>query len=239
MQAGTPAQGVTWYGAFATHLMHLWFIKATGTAAFMASFFYGYFAVQLSPMAPVFIMPTSWFDDAIAFWPPAFYLYASLWLYTSLVPALQPSFIRLLAYGFTIGSLCLSGLLIFLFFPTAVPYAMSDWFVDPSLSLLRSLDLAGNACPSLHVATAVLSGMCLHHLLRRLNCPLWCQVVNWLWCVLIIYSTLAIKQHVMWDVIAGGLLGVLFGWLYSQVEDRLDAREAGLSRAPRRTGRLG
>jgi membrane-associated phospholipid phosphatase len=208
----------SWYARGAERLMHLWFFKAAGTAAFMAIFFYSYFAVLHSPIGPVTLMPLTVVDDWIDFWPPAFYLYASLWLYTALVPALQPSLVRLVAYGCGIGSLCLSGLVIFSFFPTAVPYEFSSWFTDPSLSLLRSLDLAGNACPSLHVATAIFTAMAMHQLLRDLKAPPWVSHVSWVWCALIVYSTMAIKQHVLWDVLAGLALGLLFGWLYARLE---------------------
>lgn len=223
MQMATAPDALprSWYIEGAARLMHLWVFKAGGTAAFMGIFFYSYFAVLHSPLGSVTTMPLTRFDGWIAFWPPAFYLYASLWIYTALVPALQPSLPRLVAYGFGIGALCLSGLLIFSFFPTAVPYTFSGWFTDPTLSLLRSLDLAGNACPSLHVATAIFTAMCMHGLLRGLAGPRWVKVANWIWCVLIIYSTMAIKQHVLWDVLAGILLGLLFGSLYGQLEKRL------------------
>lgn len=218
------AQGTSlpnWYSQCVARLMHLWFLKASGTMAFMAIFFYGYFAVQRSAVGAVTIMSVTWVDDWIAFWPPAFYLYASLWIYTSLVPALQASLLRLVVYGCAIGALCLFGLVIFSLFPTAVPYATSDWFADPSLSLLRSLDLAGNACPSLHVATAVFSALCLRRLLGELGAPAWARAGNWVWCTLIVYSTLAIKQHVLWDVLAGVVLALVFSALYRQLEARL------------------
>lgn len=210
-----------WYAQCAARLMHLWFFKATGTAAFMGVFFYGYFAVLRSPIGPVTVMPVTRIDEWVAFWPSAFYLYASLWVYTSLVPALQPTLFRLVVYGLGIGALCLTGLLIFSFFPTTVPYVFSDWGTDPSLSLLRRLDMAGNAWPSLHVATALFTAMCLHRLLRGLGAPAWVRAGNWFWCVLIVYSTMAIKQHVLWDVLAGIVLGLLFGMLYLKLEKRL------------------
>lgn len=217
---------LSWYARAAARLVHLWVFKAAGTALFMVLFFYSYFEVLHAPIGVVTLMPLTWVDDWIAFWPPAFYLYASLWVYTSLVPALQPSLVRLVAYGCGIGALCLSGLVIFSFFPTAVPYEFSTWFIDPSLSLLRSLDLAGNACPSLHVATAVFTAMAMHRLLTELQAPPWLQQASRLWCALIVYSTMAIKQHVLWDVLAGLALGVLFGWLYSRLEGWLVGRQS-------------
>jgi membrane-associated phospholipid phosphatase len=210
----------TWYARGAQRLMHLWFFKAAGI------FFYCYFEVLHSPIGAVTLMPLTAVDNWIAFWPPAFYLYASLWVYTALVPALQPSLVRLVAYGCGIGSLCLTGLVIFTFFPTAVPYEFSSWFTDPSMSLLRSLDLAGNACPSLHVATAIFTAMAMRKLLHDLGGPPWVQRANWFWCALIVYSTMAIKQHVLWDVLAGMVLGLWFGWLYSRLEAWLVGHQA-------------
>jgi hypothetical protein len=222
MNSSIPHQKHAWYFEVYSRIMHLWFFKSTGTALFMVLFFYGYFSLLRMPVFPVVTMPTTWVDDAIGFWPPAFYIYTSLWLYTALVPALQPTFLRLIAYGCGIGSLCLTGLVVFLFFPTAVPFtASADWFNDPSLSLLRKIDMSGNACPSLHVATAIFTAMCLNKLLRDMRCPSWLSVANWVWCTLIVYSTMGIKQHVMWDVVAGLMLALLFGWLYPQLEKRL------------------
>jgi PAP2 superfamily len=222
MNSSIARQKHAWYSEVYSRILHLWFFKSTGTALFMVVFFYGYFSLLRMPVFPVVTMPTTWVDDAIGFWTPAFYIYASLWLYTALVPALQPTFLRLIAYGCGIGSLCLTGLVIFLFFPTAVPFtASADWFNDPSLSLLRKIDMSGNACPSLHVATAIFTAMSLNKLLRDMRCPSWLSVANWIWCTLIVYSTIGIKQHVMWDVVAGLVLALLFGWLYPQLEKRL------------------
>lgn len=212
-----------WFAECCQRLGHLWFYKATGTALFTAIFFYSYFAVLKSPIYPVTTMATTVVDDWIAFWPPAFYLYASLWVYTALVPALQPNLLRLMGYGCGIGLLCLTALVLFVVFPTAVPFSSTDWLTAPTLSLLRQIDLAGNACPSLHVATAIFTGLCLQRLLSSLDCPRWLLVANWVWCVLIVYSTMAIKQHVMWDVLAGILLALVFGWLYPKFEKQLSA----------------
>jgi len=65
------------------------------------------------------------------------------------------------------------------------------------------------APPPLHVATAVFSGIWLHHLLRRFAAPLWILSANGAWCIGIVYSTLATRQHVALDVLAGLALGVL------------------------------
>lgn len=81
------------------------------------------------------------------------------------------------------------------------------------MAFLKNIDAGGNACPSLHVATAAFSAVWLHHLLRRLGGPPWILVFNWAWCIAIIYSTLATRQHVALDALGGLILGLLTGWL--------------------------
>lgn len=223
MQDSPSSPPNNWVSVCIRRLMHLWLYKAVGTTAFTALFFYSYFAVLKSPIYPVTTMATTIVDNWIVFWPPAFYIYASLWIYTALMPALQPNLLRLVGYGCGMGLLCFAGVMVFLFFPTAVPFSSIDWLTDPSLSLLHQIDLSGNACPSLHVATAIFTGLCLQRLLRSLGCPCWLLIINWVWCVLIVYSTMAIKQHVMWDVVAGIVLALIFGWLYPKFEKQLSA----------------
>ncbi|MDE2585214.1 MAG: phosphatase PAP2 family protein, partial [Betaproteobacteria bacterium] len=100
------------------------------------------------------------------------------------------------------------GLSCFLFWPTAVPSGTLDWNAFPGSEILQGVDAAGNACPSLHVATAVFSGVWLHRLLGQIEGPRTLQLVNLGWCCAIVYSTLAIKQHVALDMLAGTVLGL-------------------------------
>lgn len=185
------------------------YLKSIGTPLFIALFFGAYFYVLRNPAYPVTVMPVTFLDRLIPFQPPAFYVYASLWVYVSLPPALLALRRELYGYSAVMAAMCLTGLGIFYFWPTAVPPADIDWALHPDLEFLKNLDAAGNACPSLHVATVVFSGMWLHRLLRRFGAPLWVLVINGGWCAGIVYSTLAIRQHVAVDVLAGLALGVL------------------------------
>lgn len=221
MNSTAASQPLSWHAQIVYRLKSDWLLKSVGTSVFMAAFFYCYFAVLRSPAFPVGIMPTTPVDDAIIFWPSAFYIYASLWVYTSLVPALQPSFYRLTVYGWGIGLVCATGLVFFYFWPTAVPFSSANWFNDPSMKVLRELDMAGNACPSLHVASSIFTAMCMRRQLSSMACPNWLHAINWVWCALIVYSTMAIKQHVMWDVVAGLILGIVFAVLYQKFETRV------------------
>jgi hypothetical protein len=184
---------------------HLWWLKALGTTVFMWSFFTLYFHVQQFPQFPVTQIPLTWLDRAIPMQSWGWIPYLSLWVYTSLPPALQPNFRSLTYYGLCISAVCGIGLLCFYYWPTAIsadlvpPQARPDWF--------KGIDLARNACPSLHVATALFSSLWLNWQLRQVGAgPAW-RIVNALWGVIIVYSTLVTKQHVVWDVVAGLALG--------------------------------
>lgn len=191
----------------------LW-LKAVGISLFMWVFFVAYFHVLRHPAYPVIQMPLTALDRAIPFQPAALVPYVSLWLYVGIAPGLQLGLRQLIVYGLWIGALCLAGLACFYFVPTAVPALVQglDSARHPAFAMLQGVDAAGNACPSLHVATAVFSAIWVNHLLRQVSAPRRLRVLNGGWLMLIVYSTLAIKQHVVLDVLAGVLLGILFAW---------------------------
>jgi membrane-associated phospholipid phosphatase len=200
---------VPWYRQAGAALLTHMALKAIGTPLFIALFFGAYFYVLKNPAYPVTVMPVIVIDRLIPFQPLAFYMYITLWVYVSLPPALLASRRELYGYGVAMAATCLTGLGIFYFWPTAVPVPDVDWTRYPGMEFLKNLDAAGNACPSLHVATAVFSGIWLHQLLRRFGAPLSMLIGNGLWCAGIVYSTMAVRQHVAVDVIAGLALGVL------------------------------
>jgi membrane-associated phospholipid phosphatase len=183
-------------------------LKSIGTTLFIGLFFGAYFYLLKQPAYPITVMPITLLDRLIGFQPLALPLYLSLWVYVSLPPALLATPRELYGYGLAMAGTCLAALMVFYFWPTAVPAADIDWARYPDVAFLKSMDASGNACPSLHVATAVFSGIWLHHLLRRFGTPPWMLVLNWAWCILIIYSALATRQHVAVDVLAGLVLGV-------------------------------
>ena len=51
--------------------------------------------------------------------------------------------------------MCLLCLGIFWLLPTGVPPAGIDWRLYPEMAMIKDVDTGGNACPSLHVASAV------------------------------------------------------------------------------------
>jgi membrane-associated phospholipid phosphatase len=185
-------------------------LKALGITAFMGLFFAAYFHLLRHPGQDVIAMPLTAIDRWIGFHPWAFWPYVSLWLYVVLPPGLLMTTRELVRYGTWIAGLCLTGLACFYVWPTAVPNLSVQAADYPGFGLLRGVDAAGNACPSLHVATATFSVLWLDHLLREVGARRWARWLNVLWFGLIVWSTLAIKQHVWLDVVAGAALALLF-----------------------------
>ncbi len=214
---GEPAlknsQHTPWYRQIAVALTRHMVLKAIGTPLFIGLFFGAYFYVLKAPAYPTTVMPFTWLDRMISFQPWAMPLYVSLWVYVSLPPALLTTRRELYRYGMAMAATCLLGLIVFYVWPTAVPAADIDWARYPGVDFLKNVDAAGNAFPSLHVATAFFSGIWLAHLLRRFGAPQWSRLFNWLWCIGIIYSTLATRQHVAVDVWGGMMLGGVAAWL--------------------------
>lgn len=202
-----------WGAALRQRIRTLAWLKALGNTLFLFVFFQLYLAIQKHPAFDVTQVPGTSIDSWIGFQPWTIGLYLSLWVYTALPVALQPSKPHLVRYSVAMTILCGLALVVFYFWPTSVSDAVGPRAGGNSLfALMYSVDDNGNACPSLHVSAAIMSGMWLHAILRRVGAPGWLNLTNWLWCAGIVYSTMATKQHLMLDVLAGAALGWLAGW---------------------------
>lgn len=208
--SGTPApQGRWWHRAW-QRICYQTPIKAVGTSAFMYLFFRGYFALLQSPRQPPRVMPEIGLDHWVGFTPWAYPFYLSLWVYVSLPPALMGNFRALAWFGVWVGALCLFCLGIFWWWPTQTPPHPIDWALHPGMALIKGVDASGNACPSLHVASAVFSACWMHRVLRQLGTPAWGLWLSALQCLAITWSTMATLQHVALDVLSGAAVGLAF-----------------------------
>jgi len=200
----------TWYAQLFDRTRHHSVLKALGTTAFITAFFVAYFWILENPSAEVTVLPLTAVDRAIGFSSLWLAPYLSLWVYVSIPPAFIADRKALNAYGLWVGALCATGLGLFLLWPTAIPPDLFDAQAHPEMHFLQGIDAAGNACPSMHVATALFSGVWMHRLLSEVAAPRWLRLANALWCAAIIYATLAVKQHVFIDVVGGIVLALLF-----------------------------
>lgn len=189
-----------------------WPLKFFGITAFITVFFFAYFTLLRFPLFGVTLMPATRLDQLIPYHPSALPIYFSLWFYVSLAPALLRSRVQLLFHAKVAGLMAIAGLTVFFFWPTAAPTMAGLSEADAAgLAWLKQVDSAGNACPSLHVAFAVFSGLWLHRTLGEIGLPTVVRVLNLVWGGAIVYSTLATKQHVVVDVLAGVVLGLIAG----------------------------
>ncbi len=207
-------------------------LKFFGVSAFMGVFFVGYFHTLHNPAYPVLLMPLTALDRLIPFQPQALAIYLSLWVYVGIAPGLMLTLREMLIYALWAALLCLAGLACFYFWPTAVPPRTMDVTGIAGFAMLQGLDAAGNACPSLHVATAMFTAIWVERLLRIVQAPAAFRGVNALWFVAIAYSTVAVRQHVVLDAVGGIVLGAAFAALSIRwnagVGHRLGPRTPGI-----------
>lgn len=209
---GAHADGAqsAWYRQVWQRYCRLFWLKCGGTTVIMYLFFAAYFQVLRNPAYPLTIMPVTPIDALVSFYPPALLIYASLWLYVPLAPAMLLGLRELLTFGVWIVGLCVCGLLIFYFWPTTLAPHGIDRTLHWGFDLLHGVDAAANACPSLHVATAAFSFYWLDRVIKEMNVGALGRALNMLWLAAIAYSTLATKQHVFIDVVAGFAFGTAF-----------------------------
>jgi membrane-associated phospholipid phosphatase len=201
-----------WRSEIGSRLGAQWQLKLWGLPVFIGIFFTAYFLLLRYPVFEVTLMPVTAFDEAIPFQPASLGVYFSLWFYVSFAAALIKTRAQLITHGKVAAGMGLTGFAVFFFWPTAIPHAAGLRETgDVALTWLKQVDAAGNACPSLHVAFAVFSGVWLNRALIEMRTPLVIRLFNYTWCAAIAYSTLSTKQHVLVDVIGGGILGAIAG----------------------------
>jgi hypothetical protein len=197
----------SWLGRAGRRIAAHWVAKMVGTTAAMSAFFVVYFWLLRHARGPVTTVPRIWLDRMIPFQPWALALYASLWVYVSLAPSLLVSRRALAAYAAAAVVLSAAGFGVFVLWPTTVPPPEAGASLAGSVGFLKEVDASGNAFPSLHVAFAVFTALWMARLLRELGARRVARTLNWLWCAGIVYSTIAIRQHVALDALAGAALG--------------------------------
>lgn len=220
MHGAAPA-GAAFVSRLGRRIATLFLLKMFSTMGAVALFFYAYFWVMHHPLSATTVMPLTRVDDWIGLIPAAFPLYASLWLYIALGTALAKGLGDLAAYGLASLAMSACGLAVFMLWPTRVPDFGIDWSQYPWLQFMKSVDVTGNACPSLHVAFCVYTAVVLHAQLASLGAARWLLAGNLLWGLGILVSTIATRQHVALDAVAGAALGGVTALAYAVLHARL------------------
>lgn len=208
-----PQPRARWRSALGRRLVSHLPLKIVGVSGVTWVFFLGYFELLRHPAGAAVVMPLTAVDQWVPAQPAMLAAYLSLWFYIGVGPGIELKLRELVVYGLWVGALCLTGLALFWAWPTQVPPAWrAELAAHPLFAMLQGVDAAGNACPSMHVAAAVFTAIRVDDTLRRTGVPAALRRFNALWCLAIAYSTVAVRQHVALDALAGALLGAAFAW---------------------------
>jgi hypothetical protein len=192
-------------------------LKHVAIVALFVPFFAVYFLLLDYPVLAVTTVPRTGLDALVGFQPESLWLYASLWFYVPIAPSLIFDRRDLMTYYKAMIVLSVVAMFVFLVWPTASPRPDVDWTQFPAFGPLIEADGAGNALPSLHAAFAVFTAIWIDRLLRCVGAPGLLRMVSALWCVGILWSTLATGQHVAVDLYSGCALG----WLAAELHRRV------------------
>jgi len=199
-----------WVAALWRRCITLFPLKLVGNTVATLGFFPLYFWI-MKHAGQAWVLPLTAVDHLIAFWPALLPVYLSLWGYIALPVLLAKDKRELSSFSFGCAAMTVFALLVFWFVPTAIPNFAVDTAPGTSLQFLKMVDSAGNAFPSLHVSFSVFTCVALARQLRAVGAPAWLRAVNVAWAVGIVYSTMAVRQHVLIDVLGGLALGVALG----------------------------
>jgi len=185
-------------------LISHWKLKIFLGGIIVITFFAIFFLLQRYPLFPVKEMKESYLDLTIPFNPNAVYLYESLWFLIPIAPWLMNSKKDLFSYCKGVILMSILAFVIFFLYPTYFRYSPNFPHSNQTYAILINIDNGRNAFPSLHAAFALFTALCFS--LRYKN---FFRVIIWIWAIAILYSTLMIKQHVLLDIIAGTILGII------------------------------
>jgi hypothetical protein len=167
-----------------------------------------YFVLQRTPVFPITWMPEVGVEQFVPFDERATWLYLSLFVFILLPPLFMQRTQELRRYATGMVLIAMVSHTFFFLLPTAVARPHGS-VADPAYRFLLSVDTPLNACPSLHASLAVYSALWAARLLRQARQPGRWHVLTWLWTAAILYATLATRQHVLLDLLGGGLVAVV------------------------------
>lgn len=185
-----------------------------------------YFALQRIDAFPLRSVPVTLLDRWIDFAPAWIWAYLSLGLLVPLAPLLATRRDELTRYAKGLALLCMPCFAAFLLFPVAGPRPAPPP-AHEVYELLVAYDRPANSLPSLHAGLVVYSLLFAWRVLRDgLSRPARVALggAGSLWGVLILYSTLATRQHWAVDLPAGMLLALSAHALAWRAAERVPRR---------------
>ena len=174
-----------------------------------------YLLTQRIELRPAVTVPATKIDHAVPFRPGWALVYVLFYPLVVLGGVFQTRAAALMRFAIALLLAASVAYVIFLAFPTTVPRPARAAGEEYAIyNLLVRIDRPRNALPSLHAALALITGLGLEQSLRSPPVPhvlirMLMRVWMWSAIVLILYSTIATRQHVLLDLIAGLGLGAL------------------------------
>ena len=175
-----------------------------------------YFSLQHVDWMPVRTLPVTFIDRAVGFSPGWIWAYVSLALLVPLAPLVATRRDELRRYAIGLTLLCAPCFVIFLLLPVAGPRPGPEAQVTGLYAAIVSIDRPSNSLPSLHAGLTVYSLLFAHRVFGRgLRGAGHGAFVTGaiVWGALILYSTLATKQHWVLDLPPA----IVIAWLADRV----------------------
>lgn len=196
---------------FWRRLTTLWQVKLGLTAVLNVFFWVFYLFLSRHAFLPVHTLPMTFLDRWAGFQPHLWaWVYESNFLLVGIVPWLIDSQRELRRYAAGFALLSVVCFVMFVFFPVASPRP-ANLEASPFLIFITRVDGPLNAFPSLHAGSLIYTLAWARRLCgARFN--LWIAVLLLAWAALILFATLATKQHYAIDLLAGGLIGWAADW---------------------------
>ncbi|MGJ8654955.1 MAG: phosphatase PAP2 family protein [Akkermansiaceae bacterium] len=162
---------------------------------------------------PVLWMPELGFDKAIPVYFDSIWVYYSFYVLLGLVGLIVEKKL-FLQYLYTVGWVTAVSHAFFLFMPNGVLRTDIDFESAPAFyQHLASWDSPRNAFPSLHASLSIVAAIAVQF---SRNFAKWMKPLVWLWVVAIFWSTIALRQHVVVDLVAGAIIAVIVWWRVSE-----------------------
>jgi hypothetical protein len=191
-----------------------WRFKLLLALAITLLFCIPYFLIEHFPLSAPRTLPLGPIDRAIGFHPHAWvWVYQSFYLLINLLPLLADTRHELVRYTRGFAALAGTSLAIFLIYPVRAPQPIVTGATGMYWLLLQ-YDAPLNCFPSLHAALLVYTLLFARHSVL-IDAPSGLMPLLIAWGGLILYATLATKQHYAVDLLAGAALAVIVhAWLW-------------------------
>ena len=189
-----------------------WRFKVLLSVALSVLFCVPYLLIGHHPLMPVHMLPLSWVDRVIGFHPQQWvWIYQSNYLLFNVVPWLTEQREHLRRYVIGFATLSLISFTIYIVYPIQAPKPQVP---NPTgmYWLLLQYDAPLNSLPSLHAGFLIYTLAYGRRILAD-RIPAGLRSLCVLWGGLILYGTLATKEHYFVDIVSGAALALFVHWI--------------------------